>query len=57
MVLIAISPQGDLRVEVSGTGLFQSEHEFLSAIGELQGHLLQLIVQQPVRPIVMPSPQ
>ena len=48
LVLIAISPEGRLRVEVGGSGIFSSERELLRAVSELQGHLLRLIVQQPV---------
>ena len=48
LVLIAISPEGNLRVEVGGSGIFQSERDLLSAVSELQGHLLSLIVRQAV---------
>ena len=52
LVLIAISPEGNLRVEVGGSGIFPSEQELLRAVSELQSHLLDLIVRQrvPVRP-------
>ena len=52
LVLIAISPEGNLRVEVGGSGIFASEQELLHAVSELQSHLLNLIVRQrvPVRP-------
>lgn len=46
VVLIAISPEGNLRVEVGGAGIFSSEREFLRAVSALQGRLLSLIVGQ-----------
>jgi hypothetical protein len=48
LVLIAISPEGNLRVEVGGSGIFRSERDLLSAVSELQGHLLSLIVRPAV---------
>jgi hypothetical protein len=44
IVLVYISPEGGLRVEVSGGGVFHSEDQFLDAIRQRQALLLTLIV-------------
>lgn len=46
LALVYISPEGGLRVEVAGSGLFRSEQEFLSAVGDRQRLLLKLILDR-----------
>ena len=46
LVLVYISPDGAVRVEVSGVGYFASEKQFISAIGERQRVLLDLILNR-----------
>ena len=48
--IVAISPEGGLRVEVGGSGMFSSEQEFLSAVSTLQNDLLNLIARPPAFP-------
>jgi hypothetical protein len=43
MATVVVSPNGTVRVEVSGAGLFSSEKAFLSAVATRQGWLLQAI--------------
>lgn len=42
---VYISPEGGVRVEVSGGGLFHSESQFIDAVGQRQRLLLDLIVK------------
>src|ERR1039457_3847703 len=44
LVLVYISPDGAVRVELSGVGYFASEKQFISAIGERQRAILDLIL-------------
>jgi hypothetical protein len=44
IALVYISPEGSVRVEVSGSGLFHSENQFLAAVGQRQQMLLNLIL-------------
>ena len=44
IALVYISPEGSVRVEVSGAGLFHSENQFLAAVGQRQQMLLNLIL-------------
>jgi len=46
LVLVYISPDGAVRVEVSGVGYFASEKQFISAIGERQRVILDLILNR-----------
>jgi hypothetical protein len=46
IALVSISPEGNLRVEVSGGGLFSSESQFLSAVGLRQRLLMDLILNR-----------
>jgi hypothetical protein len=46
MVSVYISPAGAVRVEMSGVGLFPSEKQFLSAVGERQRLILDLILNR-----------
>lgn len=46
LVLVYISPEGAVRVEVSGVGYFASEKQFISAIGERQRVILNLILNR-----------
>ena len=46
LVLVYISPDGAVRVEVSGVGYFASEKQFISAIGERQRAILDLILNR-----------
>jgi hypothetical protein len=48
LVLVFISPDGAIRVEVSGIGYFASEKQFISAIGERQRMILDLILNRSV---------
>jgi hypothetical protein len=50
MVLVAISPEGHLRLEVGGSGVFGSEQQFLHEVSELQSHLLRLVLGQSTPP-------
>ena len=43
---VYISPDGAVRVEVSGVGYFASEKQFLNAIGERQRLILDLILNR-----------
>ncbi len=45
ITLVSISPQGEVRVEVSGAGLFHSEQDFLKTISDRQNLLAHLIAQ------------
>lgn len=45
MALVVVSPEGALRIELSGSGFFNSEQQFLSAIGERQSLLLSLMLR------------
>lgn len=47
LALVYISPDGVVRVEVSGVGYFASEKEFLTAIGQKQHLIFQQIVNRP----------
>jgi hypothetical protein len=44
MATVVISPEGVVRVEVSGVGLYSSEQAFFSAVGERQGQVMQAIL-------------
>jgi hypothetical protein len=44
IALVYISPEGGVRVEVSGGGIFHSEDQFLDAVNQRQKLLLTLIV-------------
>jgi hypothetical protein len=44
IALVYISPEGGVRVEVAGGGIFHSESQFLSAVGQRQQLLLKLIL-------------
>ena len=46
LVLVYISPDGAVRVQVSGVGYFSSEKQFLSAIRERQQLILDLILNR-----------
>jgi hypothetical protein len=46
LALVYISPDGGVRVEVAGSGIFHSEQQFLSAVGERQRLLLKLILNR-----------
>jgi len=46
LVLVYISPDGAVRVEVSGVGYFASEKQFISAIGERQRVILDLMLNR-----------
>jgi hypothetical protein len=46
LALVYISPDGAVRVEVSGVGLFASEKQFLTAVGERQRVILDLILNR-----------
>jgi hypothetical protein len=46
LALVYISPDGAVRVEVSGVGYFASEKQFLNAIGERQRVILDLILNR-----------
>jgi hypothetical protein len=44
MATVVISPEGAVRVEVSGTGLYHSEQEFLDAVTARQNQIMQAIL-------------
>jgi hypothetical protein len=44
VALVYISPEGGVRVEVAGGGIFHSESQFISAVGQRQQLLLTLIL-------------
>jgi hypothetical protein len=44
MATVVVSPEGAVRVEVSGVGQYSSEEAFLSAVTERQDHILQAIM-------------
>jgi hypothetical protein len=46
LALVYISPDGAVRVQVSGVGYFASEKQFLNAIGERQRVILDLILNR-----------
>ena|ERR1017187_3937950 len=46
LALVYISPDGVVRVQVSGVGYFASERQFLDAISERQRAILDLIVNR-----------
>jgi hypothetical protein len=46
LALVYISPDGGVRVQMSGVGYFASEKQFLSAIGERQRAILDLILSR-----------
>lgn len=46
MVSVYISPDGAVRVEMSGVGLFPTEKQFIAAITERQRLILDLIVNR-----------
>jgi hypothetical protein len=43
MATVVISPEGTLRVEVSGVGAFSSEQAFFNAVGARQDQIMQAI--------------
>jgi hypothetical protein len=45
IAIVSISPQGEVRVDVSGAGLFHSEQDFLKTISDRQNLLARLIAQ------------
>jgi hypothetical protein len=44
IVLVTITPEGTLRVEVGGSGLYSSDDAFLADVQQLQAHLLSAIL-------------
>ncbi len=44
MATVAISPEGAVRVEVSGVGYFHSEQAFLDAVRARQGQIMQAVM-------------
>jgi hypothetical protein len=44
MSTVVVSPEGLVRVEVSGTGLYHSEQEFLDAVTARQSQIMQAIL-------------
>ncbi len=46
MALFSITPDGRVRLEISGAGLFHSAQQFITAIGQRQDKILKLIVNQ-----------
>ena len=44
MATVVISPEGAVRVELSGAGLFSSERAFFDAVGARQSQIMQAIV-------------
>ena len=44
MTTVVVSPEGVVRVELSGTGLYSSEQAFFSAVAERQGQIMQAIL-------------
>ncbi len=44
LATVVVSPEGLVRVEVSGTGLFSSEADFINAVQTRQGQILQAVV-------------
>lgn len=46
IVLISVSPEGSLRIEAGGSGLFHSEEQFHSALTKLQSRLASSIAHQ-----------
>jgi hypothetical protein len=44
MATVVISPEGAVRVEVTGTGLYHSEQEFLQAVTARQNEIMQAIL-------------
>jgi hypothetical protein len=44
MATVVISPEGAVRVEVSGVGFYTSEQAFLDAVAQRQGQLMQAIM-------------
>ncbi len=44
MTTVVISPEGTVRVEISGTGLFQSEQDFLSAVETRPSQIMQTML-------------
>jgi hypothetical protein len=47
VAIVLIAPNGAVRVQLSGTGWFRSEKDFLDAIGQRQALLLRLISSVP----------
>ncbi|HSY49038.1 MAG TPA: hypothetical protein VLC46_09515 [Thermoanaerobaculia bacterium] len=47
IALFSITADGQVRVEVSGGGLFHSEQQFIAAVGQRQDELLRLILNSP----------
>jgi hypothetical protein len=50
MAIVTIAPDGQLRVQVSGRGLYQSQDQMSAAIARNQVHLLRRILNQPEPP-------
>jgi hypothetical protein len=46
MVTLFISPEGAVRVELTGVGLYTSEKEFLREVGERQRKILDLLLNR-----------
>jgi hypothetical protein len=45
LATVAISPDGVVRVELSGVGVFSSEQAFFAAVGARQGQIMQAIMK------------
>jgi hypothetical protein len=44
MATVVISPEGAVRVELSGIGVFSSEQAFFNAVGQRQAQIMQAIM-------------
>ena len=47
IALFSITPEGRVRLQISGAGLFHSEQQFIAAIGQRQDQILNLILNPP----------
>jgi len=44
MATVMVSADGPVRVEVSGTGIYSSEQDFLQAVTERQSQIMQAVL-------------
>jgi len=44
MTTVVVSPEGVVRVEVSGVGVYSSEQAFFGAVSERQSQIMQAIL-------------
>jgi hypothetical protein len=58
MAIVTIAPEGSLRVEVSGVGLYESPEDLGTDISKRQIHLMRRILNQPepIPPPPRPAP-